>query len=131
MHYPDILIPLVSSKNNLQLVDYIFFFLNKNSYVGIVPENCFCPVCNVYVNRIKRSRPFDNKEHNTFSSDGIKERWCPVDRLQTLRAYLHQPMDHSSENFLKLNPFPVLDTDPTLNNLNYSNALSKFPHLLS
>ncbi|KAE9524189.1 hypothetical protein AGLY_015434 [Aphis glycines] len=99
---------------------------------GIVPENCFCPVCNVHMNRIKRSRPFDtHQEHNTFSSDGIKERWCPVDRLQTHGAYLYQPMNHSSENFLKLNPFPVLDTDPTLNNLNYSNALSKFPHLLS
>lgn len=105
--------------------------INNSEHDGTVPENCFCPVCNVHMNRIKRSRPLDtHQEHNAFSSDGIKERWCHIDRLQTLRTNSHQTMDHSSERLLKLNPYPILDTDPTLDNLNYSNALSRFPHSL-
>ncbi|XP_060848643.1 tubulin monoglutamylase TTLL4-like isoform X1 [Rhopalosiphum padi] len=105
--------------------------INTSEHDESVPENCFCPVCNVHMNRIKRSRPLDtHQEHNAFSPDGIKERWCPMDRLQNLRTNLHQTMDHGSERLLKLNPYPILDTDPILDNLNYSNALSKSPHLL-
>jgi len=80
------------------------------------------------VNRPKRFRPLNtHTEHKELSSDGIKERQCPTDRLQTLRTNLYQTMDHNSEKLLRLNPYPILDSDPTLNNLSYSNALSKSP----
>jgi len=96
-----------------------------------VLENCFNPVCNTHVNRLKVFRLSDShQEHKKLSSDKIKERVCPIDRLQTLRTNLHQTTDRNSERLLKLNPYPILDTDPTLNNLNYSNALSKSPHAL-
>lgn len=98
----------------------------NNEHNGSVPENCFCPVCNVHMNRIKRSRPLDTyQENNAFSLDGIKERRCSIDRLQTLHTNLHQTMDHTSERLLKLTPYPILDTDSTLDNLNYSAALSR------
>lgn len=81
------------------------------------------------MNRPKISQPLDtHQEHNELSSDGIKERWCPMDRLQTLHTNFQQTRDQSSEKLLKLNPYPILDTDPTLHNLNYSNASSKSPH---
>jgi tubulin polyglutamylase TTLL4 len=83
------------------------------------------------MNRIKRSRALDTHnvtEHNAFSSNGIKERQCPVDRFQTLRANLHQKIDHSSERLIKLTPYPILDTDPTLDDLNFSNKLSRSRH---
>lgn len=96
---------------------------------GSVPENCFCPVCNVHMNRIKRSRPLDtHQEHNAFSLDGIKERRCPVDRLQNLRGSLHPTIEHSSERLIKLSPYPILDTDPSLDSLNFSNPISRSPH---
>lgn len=105
--------------------------INNSEHDETVPENCFCPVCNVHMNRIKRSRPLDtHQEHNAFSPDGMKERWCPIDRLQTIRTNVYQTTDHSSERLIKLNPYPILDTDPILDNLNYSNALSKSPHSL-
>ncbi|CAH1733347.1 unnamed protein product [Aphis gossypii] len=34
-------------------------------------------------------------------------------------------MDHNKERLLELSPYPILDTDPTLENLNYSNEISK------
>lgn len=103
--------------------------INNHEHNGSIPENCFCHVCNVHMNRIKRSRALDtHPEHNAFSTDGIKERQCSVDRFQTLRANLHQKMDHSSERLLKLRPFPILDTDAALDNLDFSNALSRSPH---
>lgn len=103
--------------------------INNDEHNGSIPENCFCPVCNVHMNRVKRSRPLDtHQEHNAYSSDGIKERLCPVDRLQTLRTSLHPTMDHSSERLLKLTPYPILDTDPSLDNLNYSNVLTRSSH---
>lgn len=103
--------------------------INDHDHNEIVPENCFCPVCNVHMNRVKRSRPLDtHQEHNALSSDGIKDRQCSLDRIQTLRSNLHHTVDHSSERLLKLTPYPILDTDPTLNNLNFSNTLSRSPH---
>lgn len=94
-------------------------------------ENFFNPVCNTNVNRLKKFRSSDSHlEHKELSSDGIKERLCPINRLKTLRTNLHQTMDRNSERLLKLNPYPILDSDPTLNNLNYSNALPKSPHTL-
>jgi len=103
--------------------------INNTEHDETIPENVFCPVCNVHMIRIKRSRPLDtHQEHDTFSSDGIKKRWCPIDRLQTLRTNSHQTMDHSKERLIKLNPYLILDTDPTLDNVNHSNALSRSPH---
>lgn len=102
--------------------------INNHEHNGSVPENCFCPVCNVHMNKIKRSRPLDtHQEHNVFSLDGIKDRRCPVDRIQTIHSNLHQNMDHNSERLLKLTPYPILDTDPTLDNLNFSTTLSRSP----
>jgi len=102
--------------------------INNSKHDESAPENCFCPVCNVHRDIKKKSRSFDiHKEHNTISSDGIKEQRCPIDRLQTVRTNLHQTMDHSSKKLLKLKPYLVLDTDPTLVNLNYSNPLSRYP----
>ncbi|KAE9535227.1 hypothetical protein AGLY_007960 [Aphis glycines] len=99
--------------------------------LGTVSENVFCSVCNVYMNRIKRSQTFDTyQEHNVFLSDSTEEHWCPIDRLQTLHTNLHQTADHSSEKQLKLNPYLILDTDPTLNNLNYSNRFSRYSNSL-
>jgi len=104
--------------------------VNNLPNVGTVPENYFCPECNVHMNKVKKPQPLDtHQEHNEFSADGIKERRYPIDRIQTFRTDFQQTMDRSSEKLLKLNPYPILDTDPTLNNLNYSNALSKSPHL--
>ncbi|VVC41200.1 Hypothetical protein CINCED_3A015863 [Cinara cedri] len=98
----------------------------NNEHNGCVPENCFCPLCDLHMNRIKKSRPLDtHQENNAFSIDGIKERRCPIDRLQTIRTNLHQTMDHSSERLLKLPPYPILNTDPTLDNLNFSTTLPK------
>jgi len=78
------------------------------------------------MNRIKLSQPLDtHQRHNVFLSDEIKEQCYFIDRLRTYRTNLQQKIDHSSERLLKLNPYPILDTDPTLDNLNYSNALSK------
>lgn len=105
--------------------------VNNLPNVGTVLENCFNPVCNTRVNRLKKFRSSDSRlEHKELSSDGIKERLCPIGRLQTLRTNLHQTMDRNSDRLLKLNPYPILDSDPTLNNLNYSNLLSKSPHTL-
>ncbi|XP_050532720.1 tubulin monoglutamylase TTLL4-like isoform X2 [Daktulosphaira vitifoliae] len=40
--------------------------------------------------------------------------------------HLHHTMDHNSERLLKkLNPYPVLDTDPTLENVNYTISSTK------
>jgi len=104
--------------------------VNNLPNVGTVPQNYFCPICNVHLNKLKISLPLDtHQEHNEFSKDGIKERRCPLDRIQTLRTDFQQTMDRSSEKLVKLNPYPIMDTDPTLNNLNYSNALSKSLHL--
>lgn len=103
--------------------------MNNHEHDGSIPENCFCPVCNVHMNRIKRSRPLDtHQEHNAFLSDGIKERRCPVDCLQSFHSNLHPTLEHSSERLLKLAPYPILDTDPTLNGLHFSNALPRSPH---
>lgn len=102
--------------------------INNHEHNGSIPDNCFCPVCNVHMNRIKRSRPLDtHQEHNGLSTDGIKERRCPIDRLQTLRTNIHQTMDNS-DRLLKLTPYPILDTDPTLDSLNFSNTLSRSSH---
>lgn len=96
---------------------------------GSVPENCVCPVCNVHMNKIKRSRPLDtHQEHNAFSSDGIKERRCPVDRLQTIRSNLHPAIENSSERLQKLSSYPILDSEPPLNGLHFSNSLCRSPH---
>lgn len=103
--------------------------INNYEHNGSVPENCFCSVCNVHMNRIKRSRPLDTRqEHNAFSSDVIKERRGP-DCLQTLHTNVHTTMDHS-ERLLKLNPYPILDTDSTLDGLNFSNTLYRSPHVI-
>ncbi|XP_025207302.1 uncharacterized protein LOC112603094 [Melanaphis sacchari] len=94
-------------------------------------EDYFCTVCNVHMNIIKQSQPFDiHQQYNAFSLDGIKEQLCPIDHLQTSHTNLHQKMDHGKETLLKLNPYLILDTDPTLNSLNYSNVLSRSPHSL-
>lgn len=78
------------------------------------------------MNIIKISQPLDtHQQHNVFSSDGIKEQWYPIDRLQTFRTNSYETMDHSSERLLKLSPHPIFNTDPTLDNLNYSNASSR------
>lgn len=102
---------------------------------GTVPENCICPVCNVHMNLVKKSRPLDNHQaHKIITSDGIKERGHLKDRVQTLRTDFQQTMDRNKEKkekLLKLNPYIILDTDPTLDNLNYSNGLSRNPHSFS
>jgi len=104
--------------------------VNNFNHKENVPENV-CSVCNVYTNKIKRSQTFDtHKVHNVFLSDRTKECQCPKDYLQTLHTNLHQTVVHSSERQLKLNPYLILDTDPTLDNLKYSNALSKYSHSL-
>lgn len=96
------------------------------SNVETIPENYFCPSCNVHMNIIKISQPLDpHQQYNVFSLDGIKEQWYPIDRLQTFCTNLYQTVDHSSERLLQLSPCPVLNTDPTLDNLNYSNASSR------
>jgi len=103
--------------------------VNDHEHNGSVPENCFCHICNIQMNRMKRSRPLDtHQEHDMFLSDGIKECRCPVDRLQTLRTTLHPTMDHNSERLIKLSPYPIFDTDPTLVSLNFSNSLSRSTH---
>jgi len=105
--------------------------VNNSNHKENVPENVSCSVCNVYTNGIKRSRTFDtHQEHNVFLSDRTKECQCSNDRLQTLHTDLHQTVDHSSERQLKLNPYLILDTDPTLDNLKYSNALYRYSHSL-
>lgn len=83
------------------------------------------------MNRIKRSQTFDTyQEHNVFLSDKTNEYWCPIDRVQTLHNNIHKIVNNSSERQLKLNPYLILDTDPTLNNLNYLNILYRYPHSL-
>ncbi|XP_050428184.1 uncharacterized protein LOC126838099 isoform X2 [Adelges cooleyi] len=95
-----------------------------------LPEKCFCPLCNVHMSKIKRGRPLDaHQDNNAYSSDVIKERCCAVDRMPSLHANLH--VDHSGERLLKLNPYPVLDTDPTLENVNYVNSTSKPMHSIN
>jgi len=102
--------------------------INNHEHNGSVPENCFCSVCNVHMNRIKRSRPLDtHQEHNAYSSDGSKDRRCP-DRLQTLHKNLNPTKDHSSERLRKLTQYPILDTDPTLDSSNFSNTISRSSH---
>jgi tubulin polyglutamylase TTLL4 len=107
---------------------------NNSKHTKNLPENVFCSVCNVYMNRIERSQLFDtHQEHNVFLSDRTKECWHSIDCLQTLHNNLHQTVDHtycSSERQLKLNPYLMLDTDPTLDNLKNSNALSRYSHSL-
>lgn len=77
------------------------------------------------MNRIKRSRPHDtSQELNSFSPDRIKEQRCPVDRLQTLHSNSYSTMDNSGR-LLKLNPFLILDTDPSLDSLKFSSALPR------
>jgi len=101
----------------------------NSEHNGTVPENCFCPVCNTHMHLIKKSKPLDiHQAHKTFSSDGTKERWHPKDNLQTLRTDFQQTMDRNKEKLLKLNPFLILDTDPTLDDLNNSNVVSRYPH---
>lgn len=105
--------------------------INNSKHNGTVLENLFCPVCNVHINmnKIKRFRSLDiSQQHTAFSSDAIKEQCSSKDQLQTLSTNLHQIKDHSSEILIKLNPYLILDTDPTLDNLNHSNKLSRFPH---
>jgi len=98
---------------------------------GIIPGNIFCTVCNVHMNRIKRSQPLDiHQQCNAFTLDRIKKQVYPIDRLQTLHTNSHKKVDHSKETLLKLNPYLILDTDPTLDNLNYSSALSRSSHSL-
>lgn len=95
----------------------------NNEHNGSVPENCFCPICDVQMNKIKRSRLLETyQENNEFSLDGIKER-CPIDCLQTFRTNLHHTMDHSSERLPKLNPYSILDTDSTVDSSHFSTAL--------
>lgn len=102
--------------------------INSHEHNGSIPENCICSVCNVHVNRIKRSRPLDTHQlHNSYTPDGIKDWICP-DRLQTLHNNLQPTMDHNSERLLKLNQFPILDTDSTLNSLHFSKTLPRSPH---
>lgn len=96
--------------------------VNNLLNIGTVPENCFCAVSNTNMNRIKRSQPLDtHQQYSALSSDEIKEQLCPIDYLQSI----HKKMDHNKERLLELSPYPILDTDPTLENLNYSNAISK------
>ncbi|XP_026818449.1 tubulin polyglutamylase TTLL4-like [Rhopalosiphum maidis] len=107
--------------------------VNNSKHEKDLPENVFCSVCNVYMNRIKRSQIFDtHQEHNVFLSDRTKECWHSIDRLQTLHNNLHPTVDYtcSSERQLKLNPYLILDTDPILDNLSNSNALSRYSHSL-
>uniref|UniRef100_A0A2S2PW90 Uncharacterized protein n=2 Tax=Schizaphis graminum TaxID=13262 RepID=A0A2S2PW90_SCHGA len=99
--------------------------------LGTVPDIFFCSACNVQMNRIKISQTFDtHQEHNVFISDSTNECWRPIDRVQTLHNNIHKTVNNSSEGQLKLNPYLILDTDPTLNNLNYLNALYRYPHSL-
>jgi len=101
----------------------------NSEHDGTVPENRFCPVCNAHMNLIKKSRPLDiHQAHKTFSSDGIKEQWHLKDNLRTFRTNFQQTMDRNKEKLLKLNPYLILDTDPTLDDLNYSNVLSRYPN---
>lgn len=103
--------------------------INNHEHNGSIPENCFCHICNVHMNRVNRSRALDtHPEHNAYVSDGIKERQCPVNRFQTIRANLHQKIDNNSERLLKLTPYPILDTGSTLDNINFSNTASRSPH---
>jgi hypothetical protein len=51
-----------------------------------------------------------------------------IDTQKTLGANLYQNIDLSSERLLKLAPYPILDTDPGLKNLNFSSKLSRYPH---
>lgn len=105
--------------------------INNSEDDGTVPDIFFCPVCNVHMNKINRFRPLDiHQQIKSFSSDGIKEWWSSMDQLQTLRTNLHQVKNYSSEILLKLNHYQILDTDPTLDNLNYLNSLSRSLHLL-
>lgn len=105
--------------------------INNSEDDGTVPDIFFCPVCNVHMNKINRFRPLDiYQQIKSFSSDGIKEWWSSMDQLQTLRTNLHQVKNYSSEILLKLNHYQILDTDPTLDNLNYLNSLSRSLHLL-
>jgi len=100
----------------------------NSEHKGTVSENCFCPVYNEHMSLIKRNQPLDNQlAHNSFSSDGNKERWYPKDCLQTVSSNLHQTMNCNTEKLLKLNPYLILDTDPTLDNMNCSN-ISRCPH---
>jgi len=79
------------------------------------------------MNIIKISQSPDTyQQHNVFSSDGIIKQWYPLDCLLTFRINLHQTMGHNSEILLKLSPYTILNIDPTLDDLNYSNALSRF-----
>ena len=102
----------------------------NSEHAGTVPENCFCPVCNAHMHLVKRSRPLDiHQSHKTFSSEnGIKEQCHLKDNLQTFRTNFQQTMDRNKEKLLKLNPYLILDTDPTLDDSNYSNVLSRYPN---
>lgn len=103
--------------------------MTNQEHNGSIPEDCVCPVCNVHMNRIKRSRPLDtHQDHNAYSSDGIKERQCPVDRIQTIRSNLHPAIDNSSEILQKLSSYPTLESEPSLNSLNFSNSSCRPPH---
>lgn len=104
----------------------------NSEHDGTVPDNCFCPVCNAHMNLIKKSRPIDiHQAHKTISSNGIKERWHLKDNLQTLRTDFQQTMNRNKEKLLKLNPYLILDTDPTLDDFNYSNVQSRYSHPFS
>lgn len=95
----------------------------NNEHNESVPENYFSPVCDGTMNKIKSSRRLDTYQKNEeFSFDGINGRYS-IDRLQTLPKNLHQAMDHSSENLLKLSPYSILDTEPTFLNMNLSTSL--------
>jgi hypothetical protein len=51
-----------------------------------------------------------------------------IDTQKTLDANLHQKINLISDRQLKLALFPILDTDPSLKNLNFSNKLSRSLH---
>jgi len=105
--------------------------INNSENDRTVPDIFFCPVCNVHMNKINRFRPLDiHQQLKSFSSDGIKEWRSSMDQLQTLRSNLHQVKDYSSEILLKLNHYLILDTDPTLDSLNYLNPVSRSLHSL-
>lgn len=97
---------------NMKLYSYLTKEMINNSYVI---ESCFCPVCNAHMKKIKTSQPLECSGFN---------------HLQTPHTRVHSMMDHS-ERLLKLNPYPILDTDPTLDRLNLSNTLYRSPHVIS
>lgn len=88
----------------------------NNNHNRSVPENYYCPTCDGKLNKIKSSGSLDTyQEYNEFSL--------------ILPKNLHQTTDHNSERLLKLSPYSILNTDPTLDNSNLSIALSRIESL--